>query len=221
MSISKEDRARHNSKVAEFATLNAGKSVHILNYTNKAIIEATARVLGYNRDLDSYLLVDFPDMPEKQKNCWAISSSGITTITLTIEEPVKSAYSVDLRRVRLVVECKPYPHMCRICKAPARRNKDATICSNVSCKSQRKYVKSIRPQHKEQPGKIVKCSKCGTAAMHMVIAKRTSYDNNYTIECSRKHTFDCSVRVADILFLGAEGTALRKYVYDGDQFIFW
>ena len=55
--------------------------------------------------------------------------------------------------------------------------------------------------------------------MFMVLSKRMTTTNNYTIQCSCGHVFDCSVGVSDVLFLGVSTYA--KYVYDGNGFNKW
>lgn len=48
-----------------------------------------------------------------------------------------------MRIARPKIIVNPYPHICKICRAPSRRCIGFTLCSNASCKSRSTFTKAL------------------------------------------------------------------------------
>ncbi len=210
---------KDDQKIINFTTKYAGKDVHILDGSNHSIV-SMARIIGYYLDISNTLLVDFPNDPSRQKNCWSIADSAMSDrvkITLS-DENIKSAFCVALSNVRLITEHKPYPHTCKICKAPARRNRDAAICSNTFCKANRKYINSLKIiVGKADKDNIICCPICFTTIMDKIISA-TGEDHvykSYVIECINNHIFTYMAKKNNIFI-----EAKQKFIFNGKVFVY-
>ena len=101
---------------------------------------------------------------------WPINrASAFYTILL---DDAKRGYYIDARRLRLLddepVNAKPvktYPHLCKYCKAPARKAKKLIFCSRNCSKSKKSVLASIgkvEPPIKKLATKALSCPTCDT-----------------------------------------------------------
>jgi hypothetical protein len=212
-----------NDEVVAFAKKYAGKRVKHDNDNGTIFI---GRIVGYYDDgLDAgALLIDYPDDAEKQNDsCWSIENNSCAHLII---EGVKAVRAIEIERVSLIKEevaivARPYPHICKACKSPARINKSATICSNSKCSSRKKYLGPLNKQAARMLPKVnrsIKCPvrSCGLTQMRSIMK---SYDLNrdraiYTLSCVEYHTFNYEPTKGDNFDM-----AEYSYEHNGTDFI--
>lgn len=120
--------------------------------------------------------------------------TGIRVIVdLQETHPGINHWMVFLRHIELLDEkvINPYPHICKACKSPARKNSDVALCSNVKCKSSNKkkyfipYVKVV--------DKYIKCAICDEFAYTCRDRARAGNDIYYSFSCFNKHNWQIKV----------------------------
>lgn len=73
--------------------------------------------------------------------------------------------SLSMRNIKPQIIPKPYPHICKKCKKPARQCGKITLCSNMKCKSRKQLKIFIKGFPETKYGTkdspiIVRCDKC-------------------------------------------------------------
>lgn len=146
------------SVISAFAIKYAGKRVKVID--PDALPRSGMNVgiiVGFDR---SSIIIEFED--KKTFNmCWELENRVNHGITLVVDRNNSTrVWAVDLKYIELIND-KPvviYPHICKICKSPARITSNFIICSNVKCKSRlslKVLTKSVK-----KIGQHIKCPTC-------------------------------------------------------------
>lgn len=100
---------------------------------------------------------------------------------------------VDALKLAEASKASPYPHICKDCSAPARRSCGQILCSNPSCKSRGKFLKSINYKPIKR-GKVVPvhCPICLAKGIKSPAIYNSLLDDvldTYYFECENGHDF--------------------------------
>lgn len=83
----------------------------------------------------------------------------------------------------------PYPHICETCSAPARKSGGHILCSNPTCKTRGKLLKSINYKPVKRGKTIpIYCPKCQNIKGRAVYLSGPD-DGIYYFECDQGHDF--------------------------------
>lgn len=169
--------------IRKFAEENAGQRVRIINigHIPNGATEL-ARVIGHNK---TSLVVEF----EEQGHGWRIEREY--GITFVVNNAVRGWY-VPLEQIELVKplkEIKPYPHTCKICKAPSRKNGSIVLCSNVKCKAtnKKRYVSAVQKRDTYKRDTYIRCPVCKGIAASADGRSHKDGEIWYSFVCMKDH----------------------------------
>lgn len=94
------------------------------------------------------------------------------------------------------INIKPYPHICKLCSAPARKCIGFILCSNLQCKS-KKQRNNVLPKHKKESttsgDNIIRCKICYGVAITAKLLRRINLSSLQQASCSNGHQWNIIV----------------------------
>ncbi len=226
----------------EYAKKHAGVQYYLPSHTLPPGLEeqgghrSIAHLVGYLDD--TKVVLEFYD-PNSRKYCWPLHD-GVTLVISRNDFYDKSypmVLAVDYQQLKKQTDdrlakakiayipdaVQPYPATCKLCKAPARITGKLVMCSNRSCASRTKLLKTlnIKPCPKGQP---ILCSHrlydgtyCQKKAVGIVRGLRSDSQVFY---CEVGHKFGiqtASLKVNDIVFLTLGGNDYTDRIWNGTK----
>ncbi len=200
----------------EYAIKYAGRKVQIFGTLDvpryKENREPFARVIGYYTNPvmhPGWVVIDFVEASDNAK-AWDLSERP-GQITLVVKDADKG-WRVPIENVKLYDE-RPivaYPHKCKLCKAPARKN---VLCSNMHCKSRSGYLREVKSKIITPADKFIRCPKCNSVAD----SASGGFDdiNHHAFTCPEGHRWQCKASIGDMVDCQPRLDQPSKFKWDG------
>lgn len=164
-----------------------------------------ARVVGYNQDDLTAVIVEFEDETDRMAS-WPMESNPFTLCVEqdSFKDP-PHAWSVTLTELEVIgkrgkasnktYDLNPYPIKCKVCKSMARKICGVIYCSNIQCKT-----RSKRPKLSNGPKThLLRCPKCKAKAVQWTQTKNQSGLVVNMLSCFGGHRWQQEPKVNDLI----------------------
>jgi hypothetical protein len=212
--------------VQEFAKKYAGHEVKWVGGRNYGLGDhSIGTIAGYE---GSVVLLFYTD---KAYAVWGATATHHPTYTIgnDIIDKFKGCgmhgfYPYQLEVIKKWPKVKPYPNICKRCKAPSRNTKYMTFCSNIKCKANNtmKHIASLN-NNKENiidgldAFQYIVCRTCMERCVNAYGTDTTHATNVWKIHCkNNEHNFERHCNNGDKLNTHhINGTGDVMYAYGG------